>query len=281
LASKQTYYIIRFLVDRDRTLNAYRAYAYFRWLDDRLDTESLRASDRIAIVERQSAIIDQCYKGSLRDDITSEEQMLVDLIRSDHELESGLQSYIRHLMAVMTFDAHRCGRLITQIELNEYSWHLAVAVTEALHYFIGHNDSPLPTESRYFAATAAHIAHMLRDTYEDTAATYFNVPCEYLFANNIQPLDIESEPYRAWVEGRVVLARAYFEAGKRYILNIQNWRCRLAGYAYIARFEYILDIIARENFKLRANYKERHSLRAALTIGWSIFRNQFGNPLRA
>jgi hypothetical protein len=31
-ASKQTYYIIRALVDRTRRLDAYRAYAYFRWV---------------------------------------------------------------------------------------------------------------------------------------------------------------------------------------------------------------------------------------------------------
>jgi phytoene/squalene synthetase len=36
-ASKQTYYMIRFLVDRERVAEAYRAYAYFRWVDDFLD----------------------------------------------------------------------------------------------------------------------------------------------------------------------------------------------------------------------------------------------------
>ncbi|HXV98896.1 MAG TPA: hypothetical protein VEC93_10780, partial [Anaerolineae bacterium] len=33
-ASKRTYYIVRFLVDRERVPEAYRAYAYFRWVDD-------------------------------------------------------------------------------------------------------------------------------------------------------------------------------------------------------------------------------------------------------
>ncbi len=36
-ASEQTYFTIRLLVDRDHVEDAYRAYAYFRWLDDRLD----------------------------------------------------------------------------------------------------------------------------------------------------------------------------------------------------------------------------------------------------
>ena len=43
-ASKQTYYTIRFLVDRERVADAYRAYAYFRWVDDTLDSDNLALS---------------------------------------------------------------------------------------------------------------------------------------------------------------------------------------------------------------------------------------------
>ena len=38
-ASQQTYYTIRFLADRELVPDAYRAYAYFRWVDDALDAE--------------------------------------------------------------------------------------------------------------------------------------------------------------------------------------------------------------------------------------------------
>ncbi|MGA8393069.1 MAG: hypothetical protein WB775_13160, partial [Burkholderiaceae bacterium] len=43
---------------------------------------------------------------------------------------------------------------------------VATAVTEALHTFIGHNQDTPRDETRYLAATAAHITHMLRDTFE-------------------------------------------------------------------------------------------------------------------
>jgi len=39
---------------------------------------------------------------------------LVDLIRRDREKSTGLQSYVRNMMAVMAFDAERKGRLISQ-----------------------------------------------------------------------------------------------------------------------------------------------------------------------
>ena len=48
-ASQQTYYTIRFLADRERAPDAYRAYAYFRWVDDTLDAGSNSAQDRTYI----------------------------------------------------------------------------------------------------------------------------------------------------------------------------------------------------------------------------------------
>ena len=144
-------------------------------------------------------------------------------------------------MAVMAFDAERRGRLISTHELDEYTRLLAVGVTEALHYFIGHDDPSPHSEARYLAVTAAHITHMLRDTDEDLAAGYFNVPGEYLAAHGIGPSDVHSEAYRAWVQSRVQLARDYFKAGREYLAQVQNARCRLAGYAYCAQFERSLD----------------------------------------
>src|SRR6185503_21358301 len=63
LASKQTYYTIRFLVDRERVRDAYRAYGYFRWLYDFVDQKLSPKSERIAFVERQQALMDSCYQG--------------------------------------------------------------------------------------------------------------------------------------------------------------------------------------------------------------------------
>jgi len=274
-ASKQTYYTFHFLVDPGRVSDAYRAYAYFRWVDDQVDQGSLDKSARIAFVERQAALIDQCYRGGCMHTPIAEERMLVELIRSDHEPNSGLQLYIRNMLAVMAFDAERRGRLISQLELTEYARTLAHAVTEALHYFIGHGSySPLgPT--RYLAVTAAHITHMLRDTLEDIQLGYFNIPCEVLEAQHITPQAVNSPAYRAWVQGRVQLARAYFQAGRDNIAQIENPRCRLAGYAYIARFEIVLDAIERDSYHLRPAYLERKKRPGVTQMLWSTLSSAF------
>jgi phytoene/squalene synthetase len=271
-ASKQTYFTVRLLVDRDRRDDAYRAYAYFRWVDDRLDEGGLSAAERVAFVERQGRLVEELYRGGLpetlsQESLSAEERMLVALVENDREPDSGLQSYIRHMMAVMAFDAERRGRLITESELRIYTRWLAVAVTEALHYFIGSRCGAPQTDMRYLAATGAHVIHMLRDTLEDVEAGYINVPREVVEAGGIDPGDVDSPAYRAWVKRRVELARDTFRAGRAYLEAVENPRCRLAGYAYMARFESVLDAIERDDYRLRATYPERKTLWAALEMG--------------
>ncbi len=272
-ASLQTYYTVRLLADRELIYDAYRAYAYFRWVDDWLDQAGRDKSDRIAFVNRQERLIQNCYQGNWGPVATAEEQMVVDIIQKDQEKNSGLQSYVRNMLAVMAFDAGRRDRLISQGELNAYVRNLGIAVTEALHYFIGHHWPTPHDEARYLAAMGAHMSHMLRDAWEDNEAGYFNVPREFLEAHNISPLDVQSGPYKAWVKSRVQLARTYFTAGRAYLAQVENVRCRLAGYSYMARFEGILDAIEREGYLLRPAYPERKTVSAAGHMAWSILRS--------
>ena len=273
-ASKQTYYTIRLFVDHGRVEDAYRAYGYFRWVDDVLDAESGSRPEKIAFVQRQKSLLEACYRGDIPDDLSAEEWMLVDLVRHDTEQNSGLHSYLRNMMAVMIFDAERRGQVISQTELTGYSHALAVAVTEALYYFIGHEDPSPLHEARYLAVNAAHITHMLRDAFEDVQAGYFNIPGEYLQLRGISPEDVESRAYREWVSSRVQLARTYF---KEATAQVVNWRCRFAGYAYTARFQWMLRAIERDNFCLRPEYPERKSLWAGLWMGWSTLTSMLAS----
>jgi phytoene/squalene synthetase len=271
-ASKQTYYTIRFLVDANLVEDAYRAYAYFRWLDDWLDQEPRPRMERMAFVERQQALIDACAQRAALADLTPGECLLADLIQRDTEQNSGLQAYIRNMIAVMAFDADRRGRLITQRELNQYTHSLAVAVTEALHYFIGHNCASPHSHIRYMAVSGAHITHMLRDTLEDAQAGYYNIPGEMLAANGIAPRDVRSNAYRDWVQARVRKARACFRMGRDYLAQVESLRCRIAGYAYIHRFEVVLDRIERAGYVLQASYAEpKGSRHAAEMISWALW----------
>jgi len=278
-ASRQTYYTIRFFADRDRMTDAYRAYGYFRWMDDIIDASDGSSAERIAFANRQKSLLESCYRGEALDEVLEEERMLVDLVRNDREKNSGLQIYLRNMMDVMAFDAGRRGRFISQGELSEYSRKLATAVTEALYYFIGHDDPSPRHAARYMAVTAAHVIHMLRDALEDVEAGYFNIPYEVLVSRGISPQDVNSEAYREWVCGRIQLAREYFKAGRACTAQVGNLRCRLAGYAYTARFEWMLDAIEKDHYYLRSEYPDRKSLWTGLWMGWSTFASMLTTAL--
>jgi len=292
-ASRQTYYTIRFLVDRERVADAFRAYGYFRWVDDVLDAEAGTQAEKAAFVNRQKTLLEICYQGETAPELCAEEQILVDLVLHDTEKNSGLRAYLRNMMDVMIFDVGRRSQMITKAELTEYSHKLAAAVTEAIYYFVGHGDPTPQNEARYLAVTAAHIVHMLRDAYEDTSAGYYNIPGEFLQEHGISVSDIESQAYRQWVCSRVRLARRYFRVSLANQAQIKNLRCRLASYAYTARFEWMLRTIERENYCLRCEYPDRKSFRASLWMAGSILasvilfpwlkiesRNRVAEPVR-
>jgi phytoene/squalene synthetase len=274
-ASTQTYYTIRFLADRDRVDDAYRAYGYFRWVDDTLDAPSGSDSGRILFLERQRSLLESCYRGEPLPVEHPEERMLVELVQQDREEHRGLQIYLRNMMRVMDFDVRRRGRLISQVELNEYTRWLASAVTECIHYFVGHDAFSPHDATRYLAVSAAHIAHMLRDTFDDAQLGYFNVPREVLEAHHIGPQEVHSDAYRDWVKSRVLLAREYFQAGKAYFARVESPRCRLACFAYIARFEWLLGRIETEGYLLRPQYAERKSTAAGLQMVWLTLSSMF------
>ncbi len=256
------------MVDKDLVDDCYRAYAYFRWADDILDVSSQSSDERISFIRRQRDLIHRLYRNERPDNLTREEEIVADLISHDGEENSGLQSFVRNFLAILEFDAYRKGRLVSEQELTWYSNRLGKAVTDCIQYFIG-NDHPYPdSDSRYLAATAAHITHMLRDMMLDTADGFINIPREYLEAHGISPHDVDSPPFRAWVRGRVEQGRQYFKEGKRYLDELEVLRCKIAGYWYCARFEGVLDAIERDAYVLRAMHDERRKLSTWLTMAW-------------
>jgi phytoene/squalene synthetase len=280
IGSKQTYYTIRFLADHDRVQDAFRAYAYFRWLDDQLDTDINSQQDKTALLHQQQRILEACYQGKEIEPSCPEEKMLLELVRNDTELNSGLQAYLGNMMAVMAFDVERRGRLISQAELTHYTNLLATAVTEYMFYFIGHCHQPPHSSNRYLAVQGAHFTHMLRDMLEDIDVGYINIPSELIPDGQSSSEIVHSPEFREWVAERVELAHVNFEAGRKFIAGLKSKRCRLAGFAYLARFEWMLKVIKSENYALRREYPERKSLKAVLWITGRVFTSWLNLPSR-
>ena len=255
-ASKQTYTTIRTLVPEDHRGDAFRAYAYFRWLDDLLDGDTLSPEERPLFLSSQKQLLSTCLEGQPPCDLSAEEWLLVDLTQGPLAKDPGLRTYLQDMMAVMQFDVDRRGRRINRQELGWYSRRLATAVTEAVYTFIGDECSAPRTTQRYLAADGAHIVHMLRDLLDDLDAGYINVPSEVLDGEQVDPPALQRSSARAWVRERVETARSYFAMGEAYLASIENPRCRIAGALYAARFEGVLDAIEREGYCLRRDYSD-------------------------
>jgi phytoene/squalene synthetase len=278
--SKQTYFTARLMVDKALVDDCYRAYGYFRWADDLIDVSSKSSAERIAFITRQRALIESLYRNDRPDELTAEEEIIADLIENDRGEYSGLESFIRNFLAVIEFDAHRKGRLITEDELAWYSNALGKSVTDCIQYFVG-NGHPYPDhENRYLAATAAHITHMLRDMSADLADGFINVPREVIEELNISLENIDDSQLRGWVQDRVEQARGYFHQGKQYLDGLDVLRCKLVGYWYCARFEGTLDTIERDGYVLRTNYNERRKLSTWLKIAGLSVSVTFKHLLR-
>jgi phytoene/squalene synthetase len=253
-ASVQTYLTIRWLVDRGRTDDAYRAYAYFRWVDDMLDAPTHDRAARLRFLSRQKQLLEGLLAGMAPANLQPQERMLADVIAGRRDRHPGLRSYLERMMALMEFDAGRRGRLISGTELDRYSQLLAGAVMDAIGCFIGHDRTYPPGPDRLQSVIGAHIIHMLRDTSDDLAAGYFNVPRPMLEAQRLAPSDLQHPAYRAWVRERVNEARRCFADGKRYLRRVGCLRALVAGYLYCARFEVVLRRIELDGYRLRPAY---------------------------
>ena len=278
-ASKQTYCTIRFLVSRPRRDDAFRAYAYFRWVDDVLDGAATPGF-RQRFLARQASLLEACLRGEPPADLTRHEAMLADLAETADLTEWGLDAYLRNMMWVMSFDAARRGRLVTRAELDAYTGWLATAVTGAMHYFLGGSRSAPNDPAAFRAVIGAHILHMLRDTGEDLPNGYVNVPREQLDAYRANPTDTGTDAYRDWVAHRVRVAAADLDAGSAYFSSLPNLRHRLAGLAYIARFRWLVRRIEADGFRLRESYDEHRrfstTLRMGRDAGGELLRSAFG-----
>jgi phytoene/squalene synthetase len=279
-ASRQSYLTIRWLADRAYRADAFALYAYFRWLDDTVDERLVDQRERRAFVARQRTLLAQAAAGAAPTDVSPEEALLVRLVRSAQAStrrgepavggldgrSDGLLLCLHSMLDVMDFDARRRGRPVTQDELDHYTGRLAIAVTEALHHCIGHGRCSPHDETRYVAVAGAHVTHMLRDLAEDLDAGYLNIPSEVLADRPVSFEELHSPELRNWVRDRVGLARSSFATGRRCLAQTESPRCRLAGHAYIARFEWVLDTVERDGYRLRRSYQERATWRGGLTI---------------
>ena len=260
-ASRQTFYTIWMLADRELADDAYRAYAYFRWVDDWLDTPGRVPAECRLFAARQRHLIDRCYAG---DPPAALEPAGSHPGRSDSRRSGQGQPpgclYRQHDgRHDVRCRAPRSGDLPGRTECLP-----AVVVCgrdrgpSLLHW------APRARTQRFGPLPGGH-----RGPHHTYASRHPRRCPGWLLQYQlgvperprISPLDVDHDAYRDWVRMRVDLARRYFAAGRRYFSQVRSRRCRLAAYAYTARFDIVLDMIERDGYVLRQDY-------GAVQVAW-------------
>ena len=94
VGSKQTFFVGYFMVDRNLVNDFFRAYAYFRWIDDIVDVSVKSKEDSIIFIRRQRELIEFLYMNEPLSNLSQEEEMMADLVRHDNTKNSRLKSFI-------------------------------------------------------------------------------------------------------------------------------------------------------------------------------------------
>jgi phytoene/squalene synthetase len=249
-SSWETYFIILLLADHGMVDDAFKACAYFRWVDDQIDTHLKSRKKRLSFLAKQKEIIDLSYKQIEAEVNAPEEQLIVDLIKNDRIPNSLLKSYINNFFLVLQFDAKRKWKKTTLKDLLWYSKTIGKAVTDCILHFIENKINYNFSPSIYKAAIAAHMIHMLRDFKEDIKTGFINIPKEYIYKNSINIKDVTDYQIKSWVKEIVVQAKSNFSEGKAYILHMKGFKRKIAAILYCHRFEPMLHAIEENDYIL-------------------------------
>lgn len=271
-ASVQTYWTVKLLFDQERKEDAYRAYAYFRYLDDEIDIRRKTIASRRSFILRHRGVIDAAYAGSPLPSLTTAERLITELISHNPDSSGLLGSFINNFFAVIAYDSGRRGIQISRQRLLWYRKTLSKAVTDGIAYFVNGNRPFPPHPALYAGAEAAHITHMLRDLFEDAADGYYNIPREYCVSHHISPRRLSPQHVRGWVRGETIHARKLFAASHAYIDTLPSLPAKIVCAWYCERFEHLLTTIERENFVLRRHYSRVHSARKYLSMALIALR---------
>ena len=70
----------------------------------------------------------------------------------------------------------------------------------------------------------------------------------------------------------------HLESGRAYFARVESVRHRLAGLAYVARFERLVETLNRDNFRLRSEYPSAEGLAAVLGVSRRMLSSVVGRP---
>ena len=271
----------RLLCDRRSFPYFLLGYAYFRWLDDRIDAPGALGEDIRAIAANQKALLIALYNG--RDTNAAPriaaEEMLAQMVRYDCMNGCRLRSFVMDMFGALEFDASRRYQVRSQRKLDAYSHALGRSYTDVLQAFAGMGGVGGTDSLAGVAGYAAHQVHILRDLYVDLSLGYCNISSEDLTRYQWTVQSLPHDDLRPWVDATARKAQAAFKRGLQGIALIRSPRCRLLGYATSAHYMIVLERLALNGYDV-ASMLPISKAAEGRSFAWSL-RATFYSPTAA
>lgn len=248
------YWINRILLNPDAFPISCFIYAYFRWLDDLVDSPGMPNCTMSTILrsQRQSIVGQFAGQEDERKDLNPYEKMM--LLAVHMALRSGysIEQPILDMLDALELDSLRRYSVATKETLDEISFKLGRAYTD--FYWIFTNDPlcpPLPDDV-YMLGFGAYQVHMLRDFYEDLSLGYYNVSIEDLSQLNLDNKEgLALADKSSWVEMMAKKALGSLQLGLLSLEHVPNERFRFICYSTSAKYcDYLVNRIYQANFKI-------------------------------
>jgi phytoene/squalene synthetase len=223
-----SYYFGRLFFVSERREILYKAYGYFRWLDDIVDQAAIPRQQADEIIQRQSQLIAAWYEG--RDSLQGQdtESLMKDVIQCNRPLGCPLRPMARGFLDALSWDVQRRYTIVEQEALDRYSQLLGCSYAHGLLFGFGLS----PVESRYqtivyLGGVASHLSHMIRDYEEDRELGYINISREALRRFQIDLDESQSANVRRWKRSLARKACAMFREARKQRNTLPTARARI------------------------------------------------------
>jgi len=280
-ASNSTAYtLVRLFGRADRREYGFAIYAYFRWLDDIVDSPESSYQEKKSLMERQGEFLEGLYAGRpIPAGTLLEEQLARCFVAFDRQNQFALRNDVLGMFAVLMHDLGRSGEPLASSELNAYILMESRAFVNMIRFFCG-EEGDFPGAQDYCEGVACKLVHLLRDFREDLDSGWANIAQEDVAAFGVSLDNINDESFQNWVKSQVQHARDLFAIGKRDLESSHNLRYKVADILYCTKYEDILTTIEKDGFRLRVSYNRslHHklwllfgSVRAASRVIWQHY----------
>ena len=253
--SKFTFWVARLFFGKRTKKYFFCWYSYLRWVDDIIDSRNTKYPEKrkTEFLKRQINLVQtaQTYQKTNSSN---------ELKKTEYEelyltpLNNKLLKTIYEILFCIKQDLGRKETIQTEKNLNYYFEIEAKNCIEVFNYFCGLNNNVI----KFQGGIGSKWSHTLRDFISDLNDGTINISKEDMEKFGITSslkTEIDSPNFRKWVKSKISFAKSQFAIAKNdFYKNPHLLRHKIAFEILLAKYEFYLDRIVKDDYYLRKNY---------------------------